>query len=117
MQTDVHRRIITRQQLLKGYEVLPILKRIVAVIMAVIVLYSASALIYSLPTNLAPILLGVFGFISFIIGILSNLRSNGPHKAGVINRAELYGMVVLIFGAIMYLNNRIDQVILLLAQK
>lgn len=87
-----------------------ILKRIVAIIITAVILYTVFAIIFSLPYSVAPYMLIGWGLILLIISVLSNIHKNSPRKLGVANRYEFYSVTVVLVGLIVGINLRVDSI-------
>ena len=59
---------------------------------------------------------GLLGLILLVIGLLSNIKRQSKAKLGTINRAEFYGMVTILLSVMLYMNTRIDQIMIMLVQ-
>lgn len=96
---------------------LNIIKFIVVTVVSLLMVYVVITGLFETPPDVALVMLGIAGAILAIIGILTSVRRNSPIRVGVINRAEFYGVVVVLVTYIFYLNTRIDQIMLLLMQQ
>ncbi len=94
-----------------------IAKQVVAVAIAVLMSYVILTGIFATPSRVAVFLVIGLGILLLIIGILSNLKKGSSVRIGTINRAEFYGVIVAIIGYMIYMNTRIDQIMLELMKK
>lgn len=59
----------------------------------------------------------IFGITMAIISVLRNTKRQSPIKVGAITRAEFYGVIIALISWIFIINNRIDQIMLILMQR
>jgi hypothetical protein len=115
IQATLYRCDIIRQRLiLKGFDMLSIIKRVVVVIVSLLMAFVVITELYDTPPSVALVTMGLAGALLAVIGILTNVRRSSPVRVGVINRAEFYGVVVVLISCIIYLNTRIDQIMFML---
>ena len=66
--------------------------------------------------NIGVLILGILGITLLLIGIFTNITKQSKLKIGTLSRSEFYGVLTVLIAAFFYLSNRIDQIMLLLAQ-
>ena len=67
--------------------------------------------------SISILVLAILGATLTLLGVFSNIKRRSKIKVGAINRAEFYGVLVTLISALFYLNTRIDQIMMLLAQR
>lgn len=113
MQTKVFKGYIIGQRLLsKGEVMFYIFKRVIALFIAVVIIYMIVSSFWGVVSDTTTFILMGLGILLVVIGILSNVMRSSPIKVGTINRAEFYRVVVALVGYIMYVNTRIDQIMI-----
>ena len=113
MQTSVVRRGIIRQSFrIREDDMWNITKRIVGVIIMLLMSYVIITELLATPSNTAVFLLMATGILLMVIGIFSNIRRHSRISIGAVNRAEFYGAIVTMVGYMIYMNTRIDQIML-----
>jgi len=96
--------------------VISIIKRVVAAVVILSMSYVLITTFYGTPTKLALVVSGGAGVLLALVGTLSNLHRSSPIRVGTINRAAFYGVVVFLTTCMIYLNTRIDQIMITLVK-
>ena len=109
MQATVYRWDIIKQRLVtKGDDMLNIIKRIVAGLVALLMTYTILTGMFATPNDIALYMLIVAGIVLLIVGLLTNIRRMSRISLGTISRAEFFGVIAVLIGWMFMLNNRID---------
>ncbi|MFH1087373.1 MAG: hypothetical protein V1737_02150 [Chloroflexota bacterium] len=93
-----------------------IAKRVIGTITVLLTCYVVITSLLAAPSRTALSLMMAVGILLMVIGILSSLRRHSRVSIGVVGRAEFYGALVTMAGYMMYMNTRIDQIMLQLMQ-
>ena len=86
------------------------LKKIVTTLIIILIAIIVTGNFFGVPKlpDFSLVLLVFLGATLVLLGLLTALERRSALSLGVINRAEFYGVVVVILGAFFYMNTRID---------